>query len=252
MMVPAALVAVLGVGLVACSDDSGDDTATPEAAGVTTTTAAAGLDPAICESVGALNDAVIGLQGEEPTPEFLEGTLLPAINDVVTAGADDDTVLGPALEVQGLIEQAVDGTPIDDSEITGPYNAILAPTHDGCGYQQLDVTAVNYAFEGVPDSLDAGTTSLALTNDADEMHEMVLFRRADGETRSVDELLALPQGDPALEVVTAAFVQPGETGYTTADLEAGGYIGVCFLPVGGAEDGPPHFTEGMVTEFEVA
>ena len=31
----------------------------------------------------------------------------------------------------------------------------------------------------------------------------------------------------------------------------GEYAMVCFIPVGGAEDGPPHFTQGMVQEFIV-
>jgi hypothetical protein len=36
------------------------------------------------------------------------------------------------------------------------------------------------------------------------------------------------------------------------DLEPGRYAAVCFIPIGGGEDGPPHFTGGMVAELEVA
>ena len=37
-----------------------------------------------------------------------------------------------------------------------------------------------------------------------------------------------------------------------ADDEPGSYVVSCFVPVGGAEDGAPHFMEGMTAEFEVA
>ena len=83
---------------------------------------------------------------------------------------------------------------------------------------------------------------------------MVMFRKADGETRSFEELFALPEeeaGD-AVTFTAATFSPIGETTYAVADLEPGQYAAVCFIPVGGAEDGPPHFTEGMLAEFEVA
>ncbi|MGH9188090.1 MAG: hypothetical protein ACRD0U_20150, partial [Acidimicrobiales bacterium] len=116
------------------------------------------------------------------------------------------------------------------------------------------VTAVDYAFEDLPTSLEAGPTVVELTNDGDEAHELVLFRKNDGVTQPAEELLALPD-EEAFELV--AFVQgsepidPGKRSSTVFDLEAGDYVAVCFLPVGGSGDGPPHFTEGMFTEFSV-
>ena len=245
----AALLAVLAVGAAACGDDGGDDTASSEAAGATTTTAEAGLDPAICDSVGALGQVFAETDGP-PTPEFLEGTLLPAVDDVIVAAADEDAVLGPALEVQEIIESG----DVNPDEVLAVYNDIVAPTHTGCGYEEVDITAVDYAFENVPESVPSGTVSFSLANEGDEQHEFILFRRADGETRTVDELLALPEeeSETALLFTQAIVTEPGATGYANAELEAGGYVAICFLPVGGGEEGPPHFTEGMVTEFEVA
>jgi hypothetical protein len=42
-----------------------------------------------------------------------------------------------------------------------------------------------------------------------------------------------------------------------ADLTSGSYAAVCFIPVGSVDeeteaDGPPHFTQGMKTEFTVS
>ena len=36
------------------------------------------------------------------------------------------------------------------------------------------------------------------------------------------------------------------------DLEPGGYIAICMIPVGGGETGDPHAAHGMVAEFEVS
>ena len=54
---------------------------------------------------------------------------------------------------------------------------------------------------------------------------MVLFRRADGEVRPIEELLALGEEEVGDAVVFTgvAFAGPGETSYTAVDLEAGGY-----------------------------
>ena len=51
--------------------------------------------------------------------------------------------------------------------------------------------------------------------------------------------------------MAAAFAPPGEGGSTLAELSAGDYAMICFIPVGGGEDGPPHFTQGMIHEFTV-
>jgi hypothetical protein len=126
--------------------------------------------------------------------------------------------------------------------------------HDQCGAQQQAVTAVDYAFEGVPDELDAGLTSFAFTNEGGEEHEMVLFRRADGVEESLDELLALPDDEAMSKVQMAGvtFASPGDTSYLAADLEPGTYFLVCFIPVGGGEEGEPHFMHGMKAELTVA
>jgi plastocyanin len=139
------------------------------------------------------------------------------------------------------------------------------------------VTGVDYAFQGLPAAVKAGTT-FTFTNGSDkESHEMVLFKLPADEKRSLSELLALPPdevnkvtGAPVGVAVAAA---PGSDGVVVeGKLEAadpGRYIALCGLPTGGdpkvieeaatsgkppAEDpnaGPPHFTKGMVQEFTV-
>lgn len=67
------------------------------------------------------------------------------------------------------------------------------------------------------------------------------------------------------EFAGVAFAGPGSGDITFVDLDPGKYAVVCFIPVGttdmadleaGEGDqaepaGPPHFTQGMVTEFTV-
>ncbi len=141
------------------------------------------------------------------------------------------------------------------------------------------VTAVDYSFQNLPKSVDAGTT-LTLKNSSDkELHEMVAFRIPDNERRSVQELVNLPEaeqeaifgGGPPAFVLTAP---PGgaEMIKSLGDgtlTEKGRYAVTCFIPTGAdpaaylqaaqsASDGPPqvaggppHVTQGMYGEITV-
>jgi hypothetical protein len=83
----------------------------------------------------------------------------------------------------------------------------------------------------------------------------VLVQRLPGTDETVDELLALPEDEVFSKVAMAGVVfadAPGAEATSMLDLEAGEYIALCFIPIGGAEEGPPHFTGGMVAEFTVA
>jgi len=240
-----ALAAVLVLGLAACGDDDGGDDASPEAGGATTTTAAAASEA--CDATVALGATLAEAPEGEPSPEFIE-SLNADLDAIIASG--DEAFAGPAQEIKDAVAA---GAP-DEEAIFGTYSEMAQAVHEGCGYESADVTAVDYAFEGLPETLPAGPVSFALTNEGTEEHEMIVVRRNDGETRPVEELLELPEAEVE-GVVTftgATFAPPGDTGYLAADLEAGGYVAVCFIPVGGADDGPPHFTEGMVAEFEVS
>ena len=113
---------------------------------------------------------------------------------------------------------------------------------------------MDYEFDGLPDTVPAGITAFALTNDAPkEEYEIVIFRVNDGVNLSAKKLLSLPEKKVQQKVTFAgaAFAAPGETQTSVADLEPGRYVASCFLPVGGKKKGAPHFTKGMFTEFEV-
>jgi hypothetical protein len=124
---------------------------------------------------------------------------------------------------------------------------------EACGFETVDVSMVDYAYEGVPETIPAGTVAFNVTNDGAEEHEMLLIKKADGVAESFEEIAQLPEeeSESLVEFKGAAFAPPGESSATLAELTPGDYAMICFIPVGGGEDGPPHFTEGMLAEFTV-
>lgn len=143
---------------------------------------------------------------------------------------------------------------------------------------QVAVTAVDYAFQGLPATVDPGT-KLTLTNASSaEFHEMVVFRLPDGEARSAEELVALPEeqldalfiGPPTLVLLAPPDGAPQIEAVGDGTLtEPGRYVMFCAIPTGADPDaflaaletatdgppdvagGPPHFVNGMFAEITV-
>ena len=141
----------------------------------------------------------------------------------------------------------------------------------------VEITAVDFAFEDVPDSVEAGT-KLTLTNASTaELHELVAFKLPDGETRSSEEIAALPEeelgalfaGEPATVLLAAPGGEQIDAVGDGTMTEPGNYVLFCAIPQGvdpdaylnappsdgppeveGA-DGPPHFTLGMHADLTV-
>jgi hypothetical protein len=167
------------------------------------------------------------------------------------------------------IAETGDFSVFDEDEVAEAEAGAHAYDLENCGWGQSDVAALDYAFQGVARSYDAGPVSFDLTNEGDEMHEMAILRKNDGTTESFDELFAMEEEQALTKVELVAIIEPtapGDDDYAVADLEEGDYAVVCFLPVGATPDafeavesgagdpsafGPPHFTEGMKAEFSV-
>ena len=125
----------------------------------------------------------------------------------------------------------------------------------------IDVDGIDYAFDGLPESVDAGRIALRLHNESEteQPHEIVVVTGTDGQT--ADELRDLPMEELMQQArpVGLAFVDsPGASATTLIDLEPGSYLLICSLPVAeGGEmpegDGPPdnHAAHGMVATLTV-
>ena len=180
-------------------------------------------------------------------------------------GDDDETTDAAAEDTTTTVAEASEAGTSEDE----------AADEEAAAGDVLEVEAVDYAFQGLPDSVPAGT-KLSLKNTSEvEAHELVAFRIPDGETRSVEELLALPEeelmsmmsGPPA----TVLMAPPqGEQIAAVGDgtlTEPGRYALLCFIPTGAdpaalmeesgpdgpppADSGPPHIAHGMHAELIV-
>lgn len=172
--------------------------------------------------------------------------------------------LSASLLVVGLVASLAACSAAAGEETAAPDDGVVAVSGSDYGFDLGEDVAVGDQLE--------------LTNASDaEFHEMVLFRIADSEERSVDELLQLPEEESmaSLTFMGVAGAAPGDDGEVVDGslevTEPGRYVLTCFIPEGadpdvvgeaffGADpaDGPPDFGDGaphamlgMVREFTV-
>lgn len=254
---------------------STDATESTDATVVTESTAAAtDADPAaFCDA--ALDAEGTAVQGpavdfETATPEEIDAAMaefaavLEPKLDAALAAAPEEI----APEVETLVGLVREGLETGDDTTSNPEyleadESIDVFVVDSCGYDTVEVSAVEYAFENLPTTLPAGRTAFAFTNDGEEIHEMVLFRINDDVTETLEELLALSEEESLAKVqfTGVMFSAQGGTDTETLELTPGRYAALCFIPVGTMDmtaldseeetSGPPHFTAGMQAEITV-
>jgi plastocyanin len=117
--------------------------------------------------------------------------------------------------------------------------------------QDLAITGTDFAFQA-PTSIPAGLTKVTLTNAGKEEHQAQVAKLADGKTLA--DLTAALQGDEAAALAMVELsggptgVQPGAARSTTANLEPGAYVFLCFVQ---SADGIPHLAKGMIAPIQV-
>jgi hypothetical protein len=167
------------------------------------------------------------------------------------------TVMVDAVEQVG---QTGDFGAFETEEFSTASASVYGSLDDACGIPDVEVSAVDYAFDGVPQTLDAGLVTFVLTNDSEagEFHEIALVKIKDDVDLSVEDLIALPEEESEAMIESfggAAFAPPMATSGTVIELTPGRWIYACFIPVGSVGEtegtGPPHAMEGMVGELIV-
>lgn len=182
---------------------------------------------------------------------------------------DDDTAIGAddtsetAGDDHDMPTDGDEGGPPDINpcaEGADPAEAGLPPAEEPAeGATAVTVTAKDYEFEGV-DALEAGGTfAITFENEGNELHELMIQRIDESETRSVEEMLQSEERPDTVTEVAFGFACPGSSTVVNADLsEPGRYVALCFIPVGTLPEtdpkdfesgGPPHAMQGMVVEF---
>ena len=183
------------------------------------------------------------------------GGTTSATADATTTGATTDTAgVGAVTTVAG-------GAPGANPCADGGNGTFIPPTEPAPGATAVEVTADDFTFGGIDALAVGGELAVTLTNVGDELHEIVVQRIDDDETRTIAELLQ-SEDDPATFAtgVGSAFACPGASSVPNrvTVTEPGRYAALCFIPSGltaattPAEFetlGPPHAFQGMVAEF---
>ncbi len=246
----------------ACGDDKDDtaktktrDTSKDTTASSPSSTAPEADFATFCDTYLKLDVAAASV-GEDPAAAKAFAIKIKPDLATLTTEAPDE--LADAVKtLSAAVDKVAGGDPaaFETDEFGMANTAAETWLHENCGYQAVDVKGVDYGFEGITSTLEAGKTSFVFTNGSNsEAHVMVIVRKKPGVTESTDELLALPEEEAMAKVdqVAAAFAPPGQTGGILADLTPGSYVMLCPIPVDGKDGNPPHFTRGMVAEFTVA
>lgn len=226
--------------------------------GMAAVTSVVGATPAGAQTNEEFCDANAGLSvlfgriDDEPTKKQQK-----AINRLLKKAETS----APA-EIAAQATTAVEGVRTGDfenPEVSAAITALDEYSVASCDFQVVEVTGRDYAFDGIPETLERGMTIFALTNTGAELHEIIVVRFKGDET--VEELLELSekQAQKKVEFIGGDFVAQGDTTYAYVDLKKPGrYAALCFLPVGAVDqtaietaDGPPHAVEGMTAEFTV-
>jgi hypothetical protein len=141
-------------------------------------------------------------------------------------------------------------------------NAINKYRYNSCGYRQLDVTGIEYEFQGLPKTLPAGTVAIRFTDTGAELHELAIYRMKTKDSLKKVVGLSEKEQSKKLEPVGGTFAMQNQTSFTIAELtKPGRYAVICHLPVGStsveaaeeAEHDHPksHAQEGMYATITV-
>jgi hypothetical protein len=134
-------------------------------------------------------------------------------------------------------------------EVTAASNASAAAQPE----PQPDVTVklLDYDFQ-FSQPLKPGRHTIMVENAGPQPHELVLLKLAPG--KKVEDFAGWAEhgmkGPPPAEPIGGVTIlDRGGRGSFTADLAAGEYGLICFVPDG--KDGKPHLVHGMMKNFKV-
>jgi hypothetical protein len=238
---------------------------------LTTATAVVGITPAVAQTtpeVTAFCDAALttdkaaekalaekpkqkDIQAFEASLTQIESTAPPEVAANVQAAAT---------QARTAIQSRTD--PFEDPSFEQNINALDQYRYSSCGYTQLDVTGIEYEFQGLPKTLPAGKVAIRFTDNGTEFHELAIFRVKGKD--SVKKVVGMSEKEQAkkIEEIGGTFATQGQTSYAIADMSKPGRYGiVCFLPVGSTSEqateeaakkhAKEHWQQGMLATITV-
>lgn len=159
-----------------------------------------------------------------------------------------------ALTVACSSEDEPEPTPAEAAPTVAATAATAEPTPAApTEPNAVGVTATDFAF-ALDGTFAAGSNLITLTNNGQQTHHGQLIALSEGKT--ADDLAALIAAGEETLPEWAVYaggpgaVDPGQSTTLAAELEAGAYVLLCFIP--DIADGVPHVAKGMVASFDVA
>jgi hypothetical protein len=197
-------------------------------------------------------DFAQAMKSNGPLPDWVK--FIGGPNGIVPgATTTATTVLTPGNYVVVCVIPGADGiahaakgmvTAFEVTPATGPEAALPTATDT--------VQLKDYGF-GVSRPLAAGSHTILVENGGPQEHELVLLKlqpdktvKDFGEWATTGGMKGPP---PALPIGGVGAMQSGGSAVFTADLAAGDYAFICFVP--DAKDGKPHVMHGMMQQFAV-
>jgi hypothetical protein len=172
-------------------------------------------------------------------------------------------VTSTAEAIRGFFEAGED--PSEDPAFMQAAAEIDEYVFANCGYQTVDLSGLEYEFQGIPNTLEPGITIFRLANDGAEVHELAIGKiKGDDSAREIGE--SSPEdAEEKVRFASHAIALQGQTGFAYVDLKAGRYAALCFIPVGTTdpsaleeeeeeeehEGAASHAEEGMFKGFKV-
>lgn len=188
------------------------------------------------------------------------------------SGGQTSTVimdLAPGMYVVVCVIPDADGVPHMAKGMALPVEV----TMQGAGAAKepvadASIDLVDFKFDNLPAAVTAGHHIWKVTDSGKQLHELVVYKLADGVTMDqVTAILSAPApaaaaspmadmgtpaatgGAPFVAVAGAAPMNPGRINWVDVTFEPGNYFAICFIPDGAS--GKPHFALGMIMPFTV-
>ncbi|HUR95914.1 MAG TPA: hypothetical protein VMY76_15130 [Gemmatimonadales bacterium] len=196
-------------------------------------------------------DVAQALKTEGPPPpwmEFMGGPngIAPGQETVSTAQ------LAPGQYALLCLIPSPDGVPHIAKGMIQPFEVAASGNASAMPVASDTIRLADYSFESSR-PLTPGRHTILVTNDGPQPHELVVLKLAPGKTVEDFAAWATTGGmkgpPPALPLGGVGVIGSGADGVFTADLAAGDYGLICFVP--DAKDGKLHLAHGMIKQIRV-
>ena len=199
-----------------------------------------------------VQDLAAAMKTHGPPPSWLKFVGGP--NGVAPGRQSNSTsVLAPGQYAYICLIPSPDGVAHAAKGMVRPFEVIAASSNAANSQPETDVTIklMDYDFQSSK-PLAAGTQRILVENTGPQAHELVLVKLAPG--KKVEDFATWAESmkgpPPAEPVGGVGALEKGMRGAFTADLTAGDYGLICFVP--DTKDGKMHLVHGMMKNIKVS